>query len=307
MNVAEIIEKVEKVNAELNYWFVRTNDGEYFNNFYDNNIIAIGWDYLTINEINNETPGVIKSKIAKNEGLDINSNYGKSKITGIYNKIQTFISLKKDDIVLIPSKNSVKIAFGRVNESFVYEDSSVKEFIKRRKIDWIDIKLMNNLSPIFYQIKTNQHSISSIDKYYQHIDRVIGNLFKKGDNTHYVLNIEKTDDINFKELRILIDNIQILIDEINNSLAFNEDTDQFYIKVNLQSKGSLELIKSGKSLAIFAYLIFLASCKTLDSETDSEIKPIIDKTRLALDATTTIIDSLKMNTDELIKPFKNGN
>ena len=166
---------------------------------------------------------------------------------------------------------------------------------------------MDDLNPIFYQVKSNQHTISNVNGYAKFIDREIGNLFKKGENTHYVLNVDKEADIYFNELKSLIDNIDLLLVNINNSLDFNENFDEFYIKVSLQSKGSLELIKKGKSLAVLAYLLFLSSCGNLDSERDQSIKDIIDENRALLEDTKSDIDSLKVNIKELTKPFENGN
>lgn len=304
MTIQEIINKVDKLNSESNYWFVRTDYGKHFDDFYTGGYIAIGWDYLTINEFQNTEEYKIKSKIAQFEKID-NSNFrGKAKVTTAYNKIKTFINLNKDDIVIIPSRNSDRLAFGRIVDENPYEELSTKEFNKRRKVKWIEIKYMSDLNPIFYQVKSNQHTISNVKPYSQHIDRVMGNLFKKGDNTHYVFNIEKTEDISFQELRMLMDNIQLLVVNINEAYGFNDNTEEFYIKINLQSKGAVELIKKGKSLSILAYLIFLTSCNDLDSAQDESIRRFIENNREVLHSTSGVIDSLKMDTNELIKPFK---
>ena len=281
---------------------------KYFDEFIENKCIAIGWDYLTLYELRKITEDVIKKKMALFEEIDISTFGGKVKISTAYNKIQTFLSLKKDDIIIIPSRNSERIAFGRITDEEAFEDFNKKEFVKRRNVEWYNVKYMEDLNPIFYQVKSNQHTISNVNHYSPHIDRVIGNLFKKGENTHYVLKIDKTDDINFDELIILMDNIKTLIQNINREFEFNENIDEVYIKINLQSKGALELIKKGKSLAVLAYIIFLTSCNMGVHENDEKIKKFLHDNRQVLDQTSYVIDSLRMNTNELIKPFnKNGN
>lgn len=304
MTIQEILDKVDKLNSESNYWFVRTDYGKLFDDFYNGGYIAIGWDYLTLYEFRNSDENKIKSKMAQVEDVDITKFQGKIKITAAYNKIKTFINLKKDDIIIIPSRNSDRLAFGRIVDEQPYEDLNTKEFIKRRKVKWIDIKQMSDLNPIFYQVKSNQHTISNVKPYSQFIDRVMGNLYKKGDNTHYVLKIEKTEDISFEELRTLMDNIQTLVQNINEAYNFNDNTEEFYIKINLQSKGAVELIKKGKSLSVLAYLIFLTSCNNLDSAQDDNIRSFIQNNREVLESTSLVIDSLKMDTNELIKPFE---
>ncbi|MGM1431142.1 hypothetical protein ACS126_17945 [Sphingobacterium lactis] len=306
MNVAEILRRVEIVKPEINYWFVRTNDGTLFDEFYENNFIAIGWDFLTLSEINTLPEETIRKRIAEKENLDPTTFKGKGAITSILNKIKTFVSLKKGDVIVMPSKNSDRLAFGRISENTPYT-ADAKSFTKRFNVAWYDIKNINDLNAIFYQVKSNQHTISSIDRFAPYIDRVIGNLFEKNNMTHYVLKIEKEDDISFDDLNNLMTNIKTLIKRINTHFQFDENTDEFFIKVNLQSKGSLELIKSGKSLAILAFLLFSSSCGNLDKEVDRDISSFVKENRTIIEQTTNTIDTLKGNTKELIKPFKNKN
>ncbi|NBG65597.1 hypothetical protein [Acidiluteibacter ferrifornacis] len=307
MKVQEITDKVNKVATDSDYWFVRTDYGKHFENFIDGGYIAISWDYFTLYEFKNLSEEVIKKRIAISEKVDLSDFSGKIKVSGAYNKVQTFINLKKDDVIVIPSRNSDRIAFGRVADDKAYEENSVSTFKKRRKVVWESVKYMDDLNPIFYQVKSNRHAISSINHYAPHIDRVIGNLYKKGDNTHYVLNIEKEENISFDELRQLMDNIEVLVENINTDFKFTDPSnDKFFVKINLQSKGALELIKEGKSLAVLAYLIFLTSCGGLDDEKDAEVKSFINDNRTVLDNTSKIIESLKMDTTALTKPFKDG-
>lgn len=306
MTISEILKKVEKVNTESNYWFIRTDYGSLFESFLAEKYIAIGWDFVTLNDLKNSTEDEIKSRIAKKEDYDLSSMSGKMKATTSYNKLKTFIEAKKDDIIVAPSRNSDRLAFGRIVDDKPYEAVNAKNFIKRRKVEWFEVKQMDDLNPIFFQVKMNQHTISNINRFAPHIDRVIGNLFKKGDNTHYVLNIEQTDDINFDDLTLLMDNIKTLVKKINKEFEFDDNLDEFYVKISLQSKGSLELIKNGKSLAVLAYVIFLSSCGNLDNEKDKEIKSFIDSNRATINSTSKVLDTLKANKQEFTQVFENG-
>lgn len=308
MTVKEILDQVNNVENSVNYWFVRTSYGEHFYEFTEGNYIAIGWDYFTLNELKNNK-AYITEKITDHDKLDNTVSKDKGKITTAYNKINTFLNLKKNDIVLVPSRNSDRLAFGRVADDEAYE---VPELVgrgthfKRRKIDWIKIKNIRSLNPIFFQVKSNQHSISNINRFAPFIDKEVGNLFKKGDETHFVLNILKDENINFEDVRSLMDNIDVLINDINKELNFNDNLEEFFVKISLQSRGSIELIKAGKSLAILAFLLCLASCNELDTHQDQDIRRLIDKNREALDQTTKDLDTLKIDPKELLKPFVNG-
>ena len=105
----------------------------------------------------------------------------------------------------------------------------------------------------------------------------MGVLFKKNDKTHYVLNIENPDDIKYDDLEILMRNIKTLVRNINNEFDFNENLDEFYVKISLQSKGSLELIKTGKSLVIFAFVLSLISCRNNNDPVDDKIQKFMQK------------------------------
>jgi hypothetical protein len=308
MEIKEILQKVENISIDSKYVFFRTEKGNLFEQFTNENHIAIGWDYLTLSELRKLSLSEVKEKIALMQGLDITKSLGKGKATMSLNKLKLFLNLKKDDIIIIPSKNSDRLAFGRITDNEAYEEVEAEKFLKRRKIEWFKIVQMNDLNPIFYQVKSNHHTISNINRFAPHIDRVIGSLFQKGDNTHYVLNIEKEEHINFNELNGLMDNIKTLLNKINDEFDFKENPEEFYIKINLQSKGALELIKQGKSLAVLAFLLSTISCSVEKNQTiaDSEIDKFIIENRKLLDATTKNIDTLKINIEDLIKPFTNG-
>lgn len=305
MNIEQILSRVDNVKPESNYWFVRTDYGKYFNEFVENRYIAIGWDFLSLLDVKNKSAEVLKAKIIKEEKIDASTFGGKVKVSTIYNKIIAFISLKKDDVVIIPSKNSDYLAFGRIVDEHAYEDGNAKEFRKRRKVEWFALKSMRDLNPIFFKVKSNQHTISNITDYAPHIDRVMGVLFKKNDKTHYVLNIESPDDIKYDDLEILMRNIKTLVRDINDKFGFNDDLDEFYVKISLQSKGSLELIKTGKGLIILAFILSLTSCRNNDEPVDDKIREFMIENEQILSKTDEVINNLKINTQELTEPFIN--
>lgn len=40
-----------EINSNRSYWFVRTNSGEYYNFFKSHSLIAVGWNYLSTDDI----------------------------------------------------------------------------------------------------------------------------------------------------------------------------------------------------------------------------------------------------------------
>ncbi|GAE64569.1 hypothetical protein H3Z85_03440 [Chryseobacterium indologenes] len=307
MDINQILERVDEFNSDRRYWFVRTDNGRHFPDYIKNNYIAIGWSYITLNDIKNRSDSEVKEKIAKKEGLDPSNTKQKAKITSIYNKIERFSKLKKGDIIVVPSRRSERLAFGEITDdaSFEFDDATASGHTKRRHVKWLQNKSIFELDPYFFRLRINRHSISDIGSFAPYIDKEIGSLFKKDDKTHYVLSIEKQDNINFRELSGFMDNIESLLADISTEFNFKENNEEFYVKMNLQSPGKMEIIKGGKSLAVLAFLLFFTSCKH-DPETikDPKVKKFVIEHRKTLDNAGAEIDSLDINIDEIIEPFK---
>lgn len=308
MTIDEILQKVETVNVANRYWFVRTEGGTLFDDFIRGKYIAIGWDYITLASLERNSEEVLKNRIASHEKFDMETPSGKGQSTTVLNKIKILLALKKGDVVIIPSTDSDQLAFGRITDTKTYEAVEAKTFLKRRKVQWIETKNTEDLNAIFYQVKMNQHTLSNLDGYAPHIDRVIGNLFQKGDNTHFVLDIEQENKINFDDLKTLMDGIKSLSTKINTHFNFGEGQEEIYIKINLQSKGALELIKKqSKTLAVLAYVMHLVSCGETKTNSDPDVQKFLQENQAMLDSTKRAIESLKVNPTELTKPFLHGN
>ena len=265
MIVEELVKQVKEIPEKTNYWFVRTDYGQYFDTYYENGFIAIGWNNITLEELKNPNDyEVIRKKLLISEKLDPAKARTKGTLTGIINKLQSFVNLKKGDIIIMPSRNSSRYAFGIVQSTQV--DIDLKkgkecEYYKRKKIKWITIKSTSQLDPNFFTMRFTQHTISRIDDYSPFIDNVISSLYRKNNNTHFVLDINTTKDINVNSLILLINNIQVLINEINKDFNLGEQIDNNSIRLNLQSPGQIEFkLKIGKSLITLAAILSLTCC-----------------------------------------------
>ena len=159
INFNELLQNfLDKTNIKRvdkrNYWLVRTNSGNNYNDFVLHNYVAIGWDYITLDMLNTKSQEDIKKiiefhlKSNENNSLETDDEIDEDeeddddiedgrikdkstkrnrKITSIVNKITSFVNdIKFGDVVLIPSKNSEKISIGIVNSN-VYEDNNYIE------------------------------------------------------------------------------------------------------------------------------------------------------------------------------------
>ena len=275
MIIDELVNKVEHISKETNYWFVRTDDGEFFETYYKNGFIGIGWDDISIEELKNTGLKLsVKEKIGRSEELDYEKTSTKGTITAIHNKLNRFINLKKGDIVIIPSKKSSRYAFGIIEDNEAYskfDNENNCTHVKRKKVKWISIKSVRLLNPIFQQIKISRHSISQINDYSEYIDNEINNIYLKEGNAHFVLDITTQKDINVESLIELIKNIQILSKEINSYFNLNEDIQDNSIRLNLQSPGNIEFkLPIGKTLVALSAILAL-SCNNHNVTTNTEL------------------------------------
>jgi len=119
---------IPEININTNYWFVRTESGKFFKDFYFSKYISIGWDELSDSEqIKSLSFDVLKEQIKNIYKNDIRPGQ-------TANQIRRFMfDMKKGDIVLIPSINSDLIAFGEIleDEYYIYENTSseLEEYI----------------------------------------------------------------------------------------------------------------------------------------------------------------------------------
>ena len=98
----DIINILEELNIpvienDVNYWFIRTNSGDKFQDFYFGNYVAIGWDkFNNIEHIRNTKQDDLKLEIARAYNED------ESRPGSVAAQIKNFVNeIKINDIVLI--------------------------------------------------------------------------------------------------------------------------------------------------------------------------------------------------------------
>jgi len=266
MNLEEIYNNTENISKDKDYWFVRTDGGEYYETFVLNEFIGIGWNYITVDDLKNKSATEVKAKIAHKEGLDIKISKEKSKTTAIYNKLIKFEQLKKGDVIVIPSRKSSRLSFGEVSDDNTFVKNDTEEgcvFRKRKQIKWLETKNMTNLDPMFHRIKTSRQSIINIKKYESYINNVTHSLFLKNEKAHYIVDIQTKDEINIDELVDFISSIRQLSEKVNQHFNLGEDVSTSTIKLNLQSPGKIEFKYIAKKALIYsATVMSVAACNT---------------------------------------------
>ncbi|MES2566220.1 MAG: hypothetical protein V4565_05105 [Bacteroidota bacterium] len=310
MIVDSLVDNVAEISEDVNYWFVRTDYGKYFETFYNHNFIAIGWDNITLEELRDpKKDDSIRKKLYKSEKLSENNPSHKRTVSSIVNKLHNFLNLKKGDVIIIPSQNSSRFAFGIIQNSQVYTEINNTlgcDYHKRKKVKWVAERYVKSLDPHFYMMKKTRHTISDISDYSVYIDNIINSLYIKNDNAHFVLDIKTQKDINVDSLVSLINNIQDLNKKINGYFNLNEQIDKNSIRLNLQSPGQIEFkMPVGKSLVTLATILSITCCSPNNRNTPRELEQFIEANQDTIDKIRTSMDVLEVNRDK-INSFSNG-
>lgn len=278
INIQSIIDLLTIVNPSNNYWFMRTLGGEYYNEFVENNFIAIGYDEIKLTDI-------YKAKI----GNEYNENLLAEIILNIYpdelrpryigtQLIDFTYNIKKGDIVIIPSYSSTNISIGIILETPVYtgvKNSNYEHycpFEKRKKVKWLKKNLsFDSLDSKLLYLKYSHRTVTIVnDETSQIIDRLIMPLFIKSNDAHLSINIGQTEPINAFELF----NSWIELFEVVEEFAKDENIDfnknEFDVKINIQSPGTIEFI-SYSIIGVVILSILVAGLVGADIEADSKI------------------------------------
>lgn len=272
---------VVQIDDNRNYWLVRTQAGEYHQEFYFDNYIAIGW-----NEFNNPTDFTHKDKSKEKKKVvdTIGETYEDTKQPGrIYNQIRRFwYEMKPGDIVMIPTHNSQHVSFGTIkSDAYIKElsESSLEEgvcpFQKRRDIEWIKTVKKDELDPYLYKMMHTQNTINNANDYAPFIDRTLHSLYLKNGRAHLVIHVKKEGNIPAIDLLDFVNNVINLLPEVNEL----ELTDKKYdkrkdldLKLNVQSPGVVEFFSDAPFviLGIGILLVFLVGGKAKATFTKKE-------------------------------------
>lgn len=267
LDIEKLLKDVKTVNTQSKYWMVRSMGGDYYHEFISRGYVAIGYNEISLNEVkfalskgekaSEQLRGTIDSKIAQGllkdeKGEDANSQYITPQILKFCKDIQ------KGDIIVIPGKNSNKLAIARI-ESDVYEEKNIPrlegvcQFVKRRKIKLIRTLLRTNLSPKMQLMFNSRHIVSNLDAYAPYIDSCVSDFYEKDDEVHLVLRIKTVEDINAQEFFSLYKLFQIT-EQFCKKNDIDGAATEMIMKVQMESKGDLRLSTKNKA---FMWLVAL--------------------------------------------------
>jgi hypothetical protein len=238
--VTTVSEYIPKLNPSMDYWLLRTQGKDFYNEFVNQGFIAIGWEKL--NDLN-----VIRSGDHKKIRDLLKDFYEDEKRPGLAaSELITFVNfIKKGDIVLQPASYSNLICIGEVLDSEITIDKNPKgicPFEKRRRVKWLEEVSRDELDPCLDRFISTHYTITNGTHYSQFIDRSLASLYIKGDKAHIIFEVTKKEEIKATEVIEFIDRLISIVDFINNAVDTDFDKNDIELKVNLQSPGPIELV-----------------------------------------------------------------
>lgn len=225
--------EIPNIPMDRKYWLVRTEGGNWYDEFVTDNFIAIGW-----NEINNK---FYLDKIYRNQVDNLLNEFypEKKQHSLIINNIDRFYNeMSKGDIVLIPSEGSKFITFAEItSDVYLEEISETKKdegycyYEKRREINCIKTISKSDLDLKLFKMLQSRHTISDIDDYSKEIDSSLYDFYVKGERIVYSIRVNKQSDLTAENIRTLT-NIPWIVNEYidNDYYDLSELLSTIYIK-----------------------------------------------------------------------------
>jgi restriction system protein len=255
-----VVANIPSFNPNRHYWFVRTNGGDFYEDFYVSESIGIGYNNVTIVDVKAAAIGKKKGRQALID--KIKETYADTTKAGyVVKQMSTFVfELSVGDIVMVPDKSSRNISFGEIiGDAFElpgrgnWDDSKeITTFRKRRKVRWIKTVLRATLDANLQTFTHSQHIISNITDKADYIDRTLFPLYKSGNATHGRIDVNVYNALRGKDLFQFGASLFALTDELLEDAGETATTDDVEVKTKIQSPGYIELIHPDPVVVVLA-------------------------------------------------------
>jgi len=259
---------IVEIDPNRNYWLIRTQAGDYFEEFFFDEFVAIGWDEISdIELLKTNDVEKIKELVVKKYPDEARPGYAASLIVKFTNE------MKKGDIVIIPSKGSRHVTFGVLKEDEIYLEESTESqgledieeleikcpFVKRRKVKWLKHISREKLDLYIHKLLNAHNTIVNANDYAPYIDRSLYRLYKKGGSIHIVFEVKQDSKISAVNIMEFLNHILSTVDVFNSVTGSNFKKEDLDLRINVQSPGPAEFIgmAAGVGLVVSAVSIFL--------------------------------------------------
>ena len=233
---------VQEVKDTRHYWFIRTQGGSYFDEFFLDNFVP---------------------EDKRTDQLIDRLKEAHPQTTRVLNQVYRFCKeIHKGDIVIIPSAASAHFAFGYITDDEAYQEELNEEdlaegkcpYTRRRKTHWIQGISKDRVDSKLYTFFRNQQALSQVDTYSDFIERAIHPLYIKNDTAHFTLSIRTPDSPNAFDIPTYMCGILTMAQELAEELKISTTDFSTNIKsrTNVQSAGLIELLGDPAFVALIS-------------------------------------------------------
>lgn len=281
------------LDKEIQYWIIRSGiENAFFEEFYQHNCIAVGWD--RINEIEKiKDPYydiqtlklIVKLRYPELKKFTRSESSYSRKISDIARKIYRFINeVNIGDIIVTPGRDEILIG-EIIGEPYLVsgysKDINELELIgslnKARDVRWIKRIRREELEPNFRAVLGVYHGIANIknQQVITEINRSIYSFYKQGDRGHSIFRIKEETEVDFEKYAYFIKVTSELYDKFSPQYGNQKMT----IKTNVQSPGPIELIGDFGliSTMVLALRVFFKNDNKALDEMEPDSKKIMEE------------------------------
>ncbi len=264
--MTEVTEFVIDEISDRKYWFVRTNGGEYYDDYFHESYIAVGFNSITDKTTieRAETDDVYKRALYERIKLELETDEEiKAKPGLIINQLKRFlVEMAPGDIVLIPSENSKFISFGEITSDVeVINSDDIQEdgcpFIKRRKVRWVKTLKKESLDPYLYKAIMSHHVITDVSDSATFINRSMSNMYVENGLAHITLRVQSKASVKIADINTLLTCFEDIATKAEFPPEILEPIAQAELKINVQSPGPIEYMTFGMGLLGFGAILIV--------------------------------------------------
>lgn len=293
-SIEETLREIATIPDSRKYWLVRTLAGSYYNSFHEYGFIALGHNEMKTNIVEEfmveaKNDNRLALERLKEYSYKLYQNTEETRPGFVASQVFKFMyDIKKDDIVIIPSRSSEIVSIGYITDSRLLEvnreliKKTECDMLKRKSVHWIKTMKRDDLDPYLYRVLQAHQAVNDITEYYGDIiERTLRNFYIKNGIANVILGVEQSQGINARDLFelgiSLLDSAQDFINQ--NHLELNIYGTE--VKINLNSKGKIQLINkvatAAFAIAVLVVAVAGGGLKSKKFETDFSTDGLIQK------------------------------
>lgn len=260
-DIQDVIGDFPVIDVNRRYWFIRTHGGDYYEEFYEDSFIAIGYNEVLLSDIHEAHKNGDLAKQILSERIKAIYKENELRPGLASSQLLKFVyEIKKGDVIIIPSDGGRAIALGIVGSTPVYLAENINNkllcpYAKRKRVTWQKIIHRQDIDPALFALLYTRQAISDASKYDNYIDRILTPVYIKNDIAHITLKVLTTEPIDAEDL-FGIGAIIPLTKEFVKEERIDVKIDNIDAKVGVQSKGVIEFLSQNiDALMIIGALI----------------------------------------------------